>query len=104
MTVLARFQREAWRDLTGYYPEVMQPVSKEWFEIAEEIHRRAQGWIREGYKRLATFQKPPLRVGPSAQECRSSGSARWEDTEILFLSDERVQIRRGKRRLTITGS
>ncbi len=95
ITMLARFQREAWRDFTGHYPEVMQPVSKEFVEIAEEIHRRAQGRIREGYKRLATFQKPPLRVGPSAQECRSSGSARWEDTEILFLSDERVQIRRG---------
>jgi hypothetical protein len=57
VTVLAQTKREAWRDFTGHYLEVVQPVSDEFCGIFESIHRRVQFWTRKGYERLVALEE-----------------------------------------------
>ena len=59
ITLLARARREAWRDFTGHYVEVVQPCSNEFCEIFEGIHRRTQFWISKGYERLVGLEELP---------------------------------------------
>jgi hypothetical protein len=95
IVILWEIEREAWRDFLGGYPEYIQPVATEassW--LAEQIPIGRDRWIRKSYEQIASREAAETTVTP--HELGRLRIEKWEDLEIWFLSDTRVQFRAGK--------
>jgi len=62
--------------------------------LAEQIPIDRDRWIRKSYEQIASREAAEANVTPP--ELSRLRIGRWEDLEISFLSDTRVQFRAGK--------
>jgi hypothetical protein len=90
-----QIERAAWLEFLGVYPEYGRTVSEPARWLADEIAKSRDRWIRKGYEQIAAAQKR-LRAGSSRKDSGEPAPTKWEDVDITFLSEERVQIRIGK--------
>jgi hypothetical protein len=94
IVILREIEREAWRDFLGGYPECIQPTATEaslW--LTEQIPIGRDRWIRKSYEQIAAREAAETNVTPP--ELSRLRIENWEDLEIAFLSDTRVQFRAG---------
>jgi len=96
ITTLGWLESAAWEEFTGYPPEVTRPASGQAHADLDSIRARKQQWIYKGYQRLAAARGTEC-TGSHHYPTTQSGATDWQDIEIEFLSDERVQIRIGQR-------
>jgi hypothetical protein len=100
IVILREIEREAWRDFLGGYPECIQPTATEaslW--LTEQIPIGRDRWIRKSYEQIASREAPETNVIP--RELGRLRIEKWEDLEISFISDTRVQFRAGKEVATL---
>ncbi len=55
--MLLYFQRLAWLETTGYFPENVRPDSIQSIHIYESIEKRKQYWVTRGYRRVGRTKR-----------------------------------------------
>jgi hypothetical protein len=92
VALLEPIMREAWRELTGYYPEFMLPCSDLTWGFADQIWCRGEYWIGKSYEQVDSAKEA---CGGSGVHWRGAAST-WEGITIWFISDVRVRIEIGR--------
>jgi hypothetical protein len=90
--------RLAWEEFTGWPIERLKPAAATSEADLATIVARVQHWSKEGYQRLGRLASIQLQSEDKSKPIAAITLqfSKWEDVEIFFLSDFRVEIGNGK--------
>jgi hypothetical protein len=90
--------RLSWEEFTGGPIETLRPASSSSDDALAAILARVRHWVGEGYQRVAR-----LTAAPETPEEQLDGVVgrlpeitKWEDIQISFVSEFRIEINSGK--------
>lgn len=68
------------------------PATAEGLELLARLEKKLRGWQHEAFSRTRTDSPALPTTGTTADSGTAPRAVNWEDIEIHFVSDERVQI------------
>ena len=85
IAMFSEFERAAWMDFLGDYPECVRAVSEPARWLADQISKSRDRWVRKGYEQIAAAHQG-LRVGSHGDDRCGRSAAKWEDIDITFTA------------------